>query len=82
MQSWRPRCWHRCTCAGSEWEILEWLLANPREMDKIRTLDMEVQEGGCPDNVFASLSLWGNLLRQRGPRSSPKAMKRTPNSPR
>ena len=27
---------------GSEWEILEWLLANPSEMDKIRTLDMEV----------------------------------------
>ena len=57
-------CWHRCCshiCAGSEWEILEWLLANPREMDKIRTLDMEVQEGGCRDHVFASSSLWRDV---------------------
>jgi len=27
---------------GSEWQSLEWLLENPKEMAKIRTLDMEV----------------------------------------
>lgn len=30
---------------GSEWDVLEWLVANPDEWDKIRTLDMEIHFG-------------------------------------
>lgn len=30
---------------GSEWEVLEWFLNSPHEMDKVRTLDMEVHLG-------------------------------------
>jgi len=30
---------------GSEWDVLEWLVAHPEEWDKVRTLDMEIHFG-------------------------------------
>ena len=39
---------------GSEWEVLAWLLSSPQDMNKIRTLDMEVHLGWVADSAQSS----------------------------
>lgn len=39
---------------GSEWEVLAWLLSSPEDMNKIRTLDMEVHLGWVADSARRS----------------------------
>ena len=39
---------------GSEWEVLAWLLSSPDDMNKIRTLDMEVHLGWVADSARSS----------------------------
>ncbi|CAE8638984.1 unnamed protein product [Polarella glacialis] len=49
---------------GSEWEVLEWLLSSPEDMDKIRTFDMEVHMG------------WAAASSRKSPRSKVSAQDR------
>ncbi|CAE7592686.1 unnamed protein product, partial [Symbiodinium natans] len=52
---------------GSEWDVLEWLISNPAEWDKVRTLDMEIHFGfGSAAELpqYKALSLQEKLTRQ------------------
>ncbi|CAJ1352222.1 unnamed protein product [Effrenium voratum] len=52
---------------GSEWDVLEWLIDNPDEWDKVRTLDMEIHFGfgsAAELSQFKALDLQQKLTRQ------------------
>ncbi|CAJ1401033.1 unnamed protein product [Effrenium voratum] len=48
---------------GSEWEELEWLLSSPKDLDKIRTLDMEVHLGWRVESTSESRKRLSNEAR-------------------
>eukprot|EP00931_Biecheleriopsis_adriatica_P094854 TRINITY_DN6847_c0_g1_i1.p1 TRINITY_DN6847_c0_g1~~TRINITY_DN6847_c0_g1_i1.p1 ORF type:complete len:785 (-),score=121.20 TRINITY_DN6847_c0_g1_i1:167-2521(-) len=48
---------------GSEWEVLNWLVNSPADMDKIRTFDMEVHLGWMPDSSKGSVR--GTMTKEK-----------------